>query len=928
MTVHNSQVRIDVYQKLLDVSETIHRGIQSNEGASPLPKEQQKLVLDILSEVDISKTELRKHLIGRITAHPKITYVVLRTLSSKDALDADQLKLNQELVRSRIDELADLYRPYMKSRPIFDWLNKYGTCFDKTSLSLIPMDDLYQLTGLMHMIDGLGNSATILENLPEQGKQYRQLLHLEPSDFWQQVCQIDHPLSQDNFITFANYVSLMRVSYNELQTFLSQDDLSKLIPHLRYLRLHNVSDDIITKTLQTATKAEHVEVFSSTIQTLPDLAHCKFLDCHKCISLIQLPTLPSCQTLNCSECTKLITLPELPNCTALDCHSNPSLEKLPLLPSCEELNCSNCNKLAQLPELLNCKTLHCQNNPSLESLPLLPACEKLYCDECTKLVALPELPSCKILDCDNNPSLEKLSLLPKCEELNCSNCSKLVSLPELSNCKKLHSENNRSLESLPSLPSCEELNCSNCSKLVALPELPNCVSLNCSSCIRLTTFPQELPICETLNCSSCTSLRIIPQELPNCIEFNYENCSLSTIPALPQNTESRSGITTLYVDLNELASNPRKVLLKLDKHLSQHSFPLVNYQINGRLSEGIDAGGVGRDFISRLMESLFDTTTNDSTPSGKLDRNPQNYPQMQQKKDAQCYRAIGKVFAVCYSLGSNYKIGPIFHTDVYKKLALLATPSLGEIDVTSDVNIVPVYIQYRGDDFAGFSTLIDTSNNNIDGLSDNALMSAYDMTSDEFYSDRQQTLEHFKNKENREKLRSAVLQAAQQDPQFQAIRLITQELKNKLNARDWITLQQKDGQAIQDRIEGVLSKTAIINNFCWKPLPSIAMQDPEENSEQNKALENKTKGYLHNWIERASIEELRTFVRAVTSNNALGPEKLVIELYKRGDKQLPIAHTCSFTLELSVEYPDQKTFDEKLTMFLSEALAGTGFQFA
>ena len=90
----------------------------------------------------------------------------------------------------------------------------------------------------------------------------------------------------------------------------------------------------------------------------------------------------------------------------------------------------------------------------------------------------------------------------------------------------------------------------------------------------------------------------------------------------------------------------------------------------------------------------------------------------------------------------------------------------------------------------------------------------------------------------------------------------------------------------------------------------------------------KTKGYLKNWIDKVPEEELRLFVRAVTSNNALTDKKLKMELFQRGENALPMAHTCFFSLELSSDYPSQKVFDEKLRLLLHEGLAGTGFQVA
>ncbi|MCB1135546.1 MAG: hypothetical protein KDK78_04690, partial [Chlamydiia bacterium] len=50
-----------------------------------------------------------------------------------------------------------------------------------------------------------------------------------------------------------------------------------------------------------------------------------------------------------------------------------------------------------------------------------------------------------------------------------------------------------------------------------------------------------------------------------------------------------------------------------------------------------------------------------------------------------------------------------------------------------------------------------------------------------------------------------------------------------------------------------------------------------------------------------------------------------LELYKRGQNYIPIAHTCSDTLELSGQYLDYEAFKDKLSYLLAQARVGFDF---
>lgn len=118
------------------------------------------------------------------------------------------------------------------------------------------------------------------------------------------------------------------------------------------------------------------------------------------------------------------------------------------------------------------------------------------------------------------------------------------------------------------------------------------------------------------------------------------------------------------------------------------------------------------------------------------------------------------------------------------------------------------------------------------------------------------------------------------------------------------------------RIEGELNSDLLLSKLQWDQSSPAVSQDNL----------NKTQGFLAAWIRAASDERLRLFVRTVSGSNSLSFTPLQMQAYNRGSDYLPVAHTCFFALELSAEYPEQTTFNQKLEWLLTEGMAQGGFQ--
>jgi len=181
---------------------------------------------------------------------------------------------------------------------------------------------------------------------------------------------------------------------------------------------------------------------------------------------------------------------------------------------------------------------------------------------------------------------------------------------------------------------------------------------------------------------------------------------------------------------------------------------------------------------------------------------------------------------------------------------------------------------------------------------------AHQVIDPDFFPEKDKPLEDV----DPEALRQKMVEDASSETRLQAVRTIASKMDKAL-------LQAKPKE-LQKRIQGELSEELLLKKMVWHQ--GVVSDDKFT----------KTKGFLESWIKDASDKDLTLFVRVITSNNTLGKENIKVELYNRGEQNLPTAHTCFFSLELTADYPNEETFNKKLNLFLQEAMAGSGFQIA
>ncbi|MCB1134743.1 MAG: hypothetical protein KDK78_00625, partial [Chlamydiia bacterium] len=204
--------------------------------------------------------------------------------------------------------------------------------------------------------------------------------------------------------------------------------------------------------------------------------------------------------------------------------------------------------------------------------------------------------------------------------------------------------------------------------------------------------------------------------------------------------------------------------------------------------------------------------------------------------------------------------------------------------------------------------------NGKDSASDEAYLRAYYLVLGSVECNEIHRL-HFATQQHRDELVEQLILSLS-DPslqkRFQALQWIAEEMKRGLGETGWTAMQSRPYKEIQTSIQGSLDKAQIKRVLQWH----------NHGCSDEEML--RTQAWMDTWLNQT--EDYSSLMRAVSGSNALKPGcPIRIELYRRGPDYIPIAHTCSDTLELSGQYPDYETFKEKLLYLLAQARAGFDF---
>lgn len=362
-------------------------------------------------------------------------------------------------------------------------------------------------------------------------------------------------------------------------------------------------------------------------------------------------------------------------------------------------------------------------------------------------------------------------------------------------------------------------------------------------------------------------------------------------------------------DFSDETRNPTRPLLQLFEEIDRRQqFPRFRY----RGSEGIDAGGLTRNFVSEMFRTLCDPDQKRLPFMKDGDRYlPQveaGSPQTLSVDDQiKCYKAIGMLFA----------------------RAITGDPSLGRGDdcVTTGTHFHPVL-------FAMIHALTPDEMNRIPDLLVDDSVPEIKLKLIKLYL-KTRYPELFQPKD----IDAAVvdeeidrLMRGEVSPRLQALGVGETFIKDyvhsiiqatliiaksmyktsALSADRWRRIIGNAPEDLSKKIEGALTAELVIDAF--------GLRDEAEETR---------KGMVKRWIREASPEALKQFVYSISGSTTLAPgQKLQVQLCRSlpNPANAPMFHTCHQYMDLP-DYETYEIFKEKLAMSIASAIVG-GFSVA
>jgi hypothetical protein len=543
-----------------------------------------------------------------------------------------------------------------------------------------------------------------------------------------------------------------------------------------------------------------------------------------------------------------------------------------------------------LEALIHLKELYCEDCTSLKALSLiaLTALKEIDCNGCTSLttLSLVGLTALKELDCDSCTSLTTLSLiaLTALKEIDCMNCTSLttLSLVDLTDLKEIYCGGCTSLTtlSLQDLTALEKLYCSDCISLttLSLVGLTALKELDCNRCTSLTTLSfLGLEPLIVIRCNHCRNLTSLGDSLPNTLELLHcENCpSLAQLPQVPPATTVYSGnspsgnLNCFEVNPRDVQDKPLELLLRLGRILLQNKpFPNIVYidPLTGQQDQGVDAGGLRRQFIYDLCQSLFKQTSGfpfiENVGSTKG-----NFPVVDLTNNNQILALRTLARLIAFAATSNALItGPILSQNFYHAALTLAKDPLIE-----NFKIPLTKLQKK----------------------ELYLMAEYGYKAEE--------------KLNNDEKQFLVI--------ADSLALVAHELKTVLKER----LNDFTLSDFIAKVQGVTVKADILLGTTPQGIPRIKF-DTE--------LAPQLKGFVETFIRKFdTTDTLKEFVKFIVGSPSLGiDEQIKVQIaLNRSTNHLPITHTCFQSIEFPL-YQTYNIFEEKLMSALNEAKNSFGLE--
>ena len=325
-----------------------------------------------------------------------------------------------------------------------------------------------------------------------------------------------------------------------------------------------------------------------------------------------------------------------------------------------------------------------------------------------------------------------------------------------------------------------------------------------------------------------------------------------------------------------ITQDPVATLSRLAENMQNSGAQLrISYEDSG----SIDVGGVSRDFVTKLLDALFQP---DRIPKmAEMIENGLIVPKFPEKIPEKCYQGLGLIFAD--ALNQEICTGCRFHPILFQMLHSLTNEEIDKVNTKDNKEpynkILKVYLKSQPQ----YSKINEKDLNAIDEFVDNGtvppLIKSLGMTKENFLTE------------------TGI------DEMIKSTLMIAQYTKQRLTLRNqsWDAVKGNTPDDLREKIEGKLTKADVL---------SALENQPDAVSNQ--------KSYLEHWILDSTPEQLENFVYAISGSKAL-PLGKTLRIKDGGDlKRFPEFHTCSYQVNIP-NYQDYDTFKVQFETSLVDA---------
>jgi hypothetical protein len=360
------------------------------------------------------------------------------------------------------------------------------------------------------------------------------------------------------------------------------------------------------------------------------------------------------------------------------------------------------------------------------------------------------------------------------------------------------------------------------------------------------------------------------QQNVNALQFaSAEMQNMFSVSSLPSSYILGLG-RPFIVKLEEIEEQPLQVLKALYPKM-ENNFPKIQYDD----SPGVDAGGLSRDFVTRLMKRVFDS---DKAVLPMTENGGKLMPLMEKGNQDQfvAYQAIGALFAHAFEKRQGIVTGNYFQPLLFQMIHALTNEEIATLSDSIHSEEIPKEIQDK------LFRIYAKEELHLPDEQISAILQGN--IPEELQSYGYDSRDDFFNASLKQKMLASLVMA--------------KSMRAHLSGpNSW---DQVKG-AVNEfglKIEGSLTKESVLTALEWN-------------------RDHPTKEHLVQWINNCSSEELEKFVWTLTGSPTLAPgQALKVKLYAHATN-LPVYHTCFFSMDLPNGYPSYEIFKQKLEQSLS-----------